>query len=221
MNLPDRLLDLPWLWAGNLLFAAALAAALWRAPWYHLKDNEATHVWLAMCVAVLGLWHLKAGILPGLTLHQLGVTLLYLMFGWEFALIGVTLVLIGLTGNGGAGWEVFGWNGIVMGMVPITVSLVVHRLVDQRLPNNYFIYIFLGAFFGAGAAMGATGLASMLLLVASDAYTIKVLLQSYLPFYLLLLFPEAFLTGMLMSIFIAYRPQWVSSFDDRRYLHGK
>jgi uncharacterized membrane protein len=221
MNLPDHLFSGPWLWLGNLLFAAVLGVALWRAPWYHLRDNESTHVWLAMCVGILGLWHLKAGILPGLTLHQLGTTLLCLMFGWQFAVISVALILLGLTLNGGAGWGAFGWNGVVMGLVPILVSLRVYRFVDRRLPNNFFIYIFLAAFFGAGAAMGTTGLASVALLSLSGAYPLDRLSELYLPYYLLLLFPEAFLTGMLMSIFVVYRPQWVSSFDDRRYLHGK
>ena len=45
--------------------------------------------------------------------------------------------------------------------------------------------------------------------------------REYVPLFPLMFFPEAVLNGMLMSILVAMRPQWVSSFDDRHYLDGK
>ena len=38
-------------------------------------------------------------------------------------------------------------------------------------------------------------------------------------FIIVMLFPEGFLNGMLMTILVVYRPEWVSSFDDREYLN--
>jgi uncharacterized membrane protein len=32
---------------------------------------------------------------------------------------------------------------------------------------------------------------------------------------------EAFATGMLITLMVVYRPAWVATFDDRRYLLGK
>jgi uncharacterized membrane protein len=29
------------------------------------------------------------------------------------------------------------------------------------------------------------------------------------------------LTGMLLTLAVVYRPQWVATFDDRRYLHRR
>ena len=34
-------------------------------------------------------------------------------------------------------------------------------------------------------------------------------------------FGEAFLTGMLVAIFVIYRPQWVVTFADADYIEGK
>jgi uncharacterized membrane protein len=32
---------------------------------------------------------------------------------------------------------------------------------------------------------------------------------------------EAFTTGMLTAIFVAFKPQWLASWSDRRYLEGR
>jgi uncharacterized membrane protein len=42
-----------------------------------------------------------------------------------------------------------------------------------------------------------------------------------MPSGILILFPEAFATGACMTLAVVYRPAWVVSFDDRRYLHGR
>ena len=34
-------------------------------------------------------------------------------------------------------------------------------------------------------------------------------------------FETPYSTGMLMSIFVVYKPQWVSTFDDRLYLNNQ
>ncbi|MEN9782873.1 MAG: Cobalt uptake substrate-specific transrane region, partial [Pseudomonadota bacterium] len=42
--------------------------------------------------------------------------------------------------------------------------------------------------------------------------------EYYLPYALLLSWGEAFITGMAMALMVAYYPQWVLMFDDKRYL---
>jgi uncharacterized membrane protein len=36
-----------------------------------------------------------------------------------------------------------------------------------------------------------------------------------------MMFAEAFFSGMLITGMILFRPEWVMTFDDKRYLHGK
>jgi uncharacterized membrane protein len=221
MNLPDALLSPLWSWSGWLLFTAVVGVALVRAPWYHLRDSRAVNAWLAACVAVMLLWSLNGGIAAGLGFHLLGVTVLTLMFGWQFAILSIVLVLIGETLNGDAGWSAFGWNALSMGVVPVLVTTGLLRVSVRFLPANFFVYIFFVAFLGGILSMGLVGLTTSLVLVWSGAYSWQVLSGSYLPVFLLLLFPEGFLSGMLMSIIVVYRPEWVSTFDDDYYLRGK
>jgi uncharacterized membrane protein len=49
-------------------------------------------------------------------------------------------------------------------------------------------------------------------------YPLDYLLENYLPFFLLMAFSEAFITGMLITMMVIYKPEWVATFDDKRYL---
>ena len=47
------------------------------------------------------------------------------------------------------------------------------------------------------------------------------MLSEYLPFFLVVGFSEAWLTGMALTVLVIYRPEWVATFDDRSYLLNK
>ena len=57
------------------------------------------------------------------------------------------------------------------------------------------------------------------LLVANNVYSFDEIVQSYLPFLPLFLFPEGFLNGMLITVFIGIRPHWLKTFDEESYLN--
>ncbi len=210
-----------WLWIGYVLYACLLVAAVSQAPWSTLKDNERMHVYLGTCVGLMVIWTVKAGISPGLSFHYLGATLFTLMFGWRLALVGFSLVLAGTTLSIGADWLGFAMTMLCKGALPILVSHGLHRLFQEKLPAHVFIYIFLNAFFTAALAVLASSLAVAAILGYAGAYTSQHLLSEYLAFAPLMMFSEAWVTGMLIAIFVGYRPGWLSTFEDSRYLHGK
>ena len=218
MNFPDSLLPPVWLWTGHLIFWPLLLDALRAAPWHHLRDRESLHVLLGSVVAVLLIWTLQAGFAEGMHLHLLGATVLTLMFGWRFAFLGITVVVFGSSLNGGGGWGVFPLNALLLGAVPVLISYGVYRFVDRKLPNHFFIYIFLCAFFGAAVAIGSVGVLTSAVLHLAGVYSFEYIHYNYLRYFPLLMFPEAFITGMIMTLLVVYCPRWVSTFDDARYL---
>ena len=78
-----------------------------------------------------------------------------------------------------------------------------------------------GFIFGAAVAISTVGVVSTGFAVISGSYSLHYLLRDYLPYYLLLSWSEAFLTGMALTLMVVYRPEWVATFDDARYLGGK
>ena len=202
------------------LWLALGLGVLWHVrncAWHMLGDRDNLNVFLGATVAVLALWLIRTGIKPGLNFHLVGATALTLMFRPSHALFALALVTGAVTLWDGE-YKAYPANLLIMGVVPVAVSWTIYRLVDRRLPNHMFVYIFLNAFFGAAAAVFAVGLASTALVAAMGAYTLEYLLREYLPYYLLMAWSEAFVTGMVMTLLVVYRPQWVATFDDRRYL---
>jgi uncharacterized membrane protein len=221
MNFPDGLF-------GNGLAVGAflpLALVWWwclrTAPWRRLADSTLLNVWLGTVVALMLFWSMKAGVKPGLNLHLLGATAFTLMFGRQLAIVGLSVVMVAVTFNGGAGWVAYALNVLLMAVLPCLCADLLLRLTERFLPANFFSYIFCAAFFGAAIAMAATGLFSTLLLWLVGAYPGELLLSEYLPYYLLLGFAEAWLNGAAITLMVVYYPKWVASFDDRRYLTRK
>lgn len=221
MNFPDTLLPGVLLWTGNALALFALLAALRRAPLDTLKRPELLNVWLGAAVALMLVWSIKTGIKPGLNFHLLGSTLLTLMFGPWLALAVLAVVLMAVTLAGAAGWASLGVNFLLMAALPVMLSHALFRLADTRLPNHFFVYIFVNAFLGAGLAMAACGLAATLLLTGAGVYSSNYLGSQYLPYFILMAWSEAMLTGMVITLMVVYRPDWVATFDDTRYINRK
>lgn len=217
MNLISAHIPTVWLWA-SWLAALGLAWVLARrAAWPMLLERANLNVFLGATVAVLGLWLIKAGIKPGLNFHLLGATALTLMFRPLFALLALGLVTAAIT-LWHDEYAAFAANWLLMGALPVGVSWGIYRLVDGRMPNHFFVYIFFNAFFGAAVAMMTLGLASTGFIALAGVYTPDYLREEYLPYFLLIAWGEAFATGMLVTLMVVWRPEWVATFDDRRYL---
>ena len=217
MNLPDHLLSLNWYVVGWVLFALCLALALWRAPWRRLADSAGLNLWLGNCVILTLMWSMKAGVQPGLNFHLLGAMLMTLEFGPALALLGLVMVLLGVTLNGAVGWQAFGLNALLMAVLPVACSYGFWWLGNRWLPKNPFVFIFANGFFGSAFAIATTGLMASWLLSSAGIYPFATLAEDYLPYFVLLGFSEAWLAGMVLTLMVVYRPAWLSTFDEHCY----
>lgn len=221
MNFPDAFFTHGLSFTGFVLLGFASLAAILSAPWQRLRDEEQLHVWAGTIVTLMLIWSLKAGVKPGLNLHMLGATAYTLMFGWQLALLGLMVVLSAVTLNGAAGWESFGINGVLMAVVPVGAAGLLGRWVTRRLPANFFVYVFVGAFFSAAAVALLVGLLATLLLSIVGIYPAEELFSEYLPYFMLLGFSEAWLNGAIVTLMAVYCPHWLASFDVDRYFPKK
>ncbi len=216
-------LSLPagWTLAGWLVAVPVAAGAVWAAPWSRFGESELVHVWYGGIFFLVVLWSIQATVGAGFTFHLLGVTVVTLSMGPALALVGsalavalLVLVRAGMWVNGGVAF-------LTMAALPVAVTWLVLRFAERRLPPNFFIYIFVGAFFGSALAYGAAGLAGAWVLALGAGVPRELVFGEYVPFLLYLAFGEATLTGMLATLGVAYRPRWVTTFDDARYLKGR
>lgn len=221
MNLTDNLLGEAWYWAAWFVWMPLFARSVWRAPWARLRDSEQLNVWLGMVVILILIWSMKAGIKQGLGLHLLGATVFTLSFGPHLAFLGLSVVVAGITVNGDSGTFAFATNALLLAGVGVGLSQLLFELFFRLLPKHFFVYIFINCFLAAGLTIIGTGLVAILLLFFAGAYSWEYLLGEYFPYFMLLAFAEAWLSGMVMTLLVIYRPNWVTTFEDSRYLTDK
>jgi uncharacterized membrane protein len=217
MNLVASSLSLPWLVGGGLLFIGALLWAFKTAPWHKVQDDKvAQNVFLAATLIVFLTWQVGASLGDGITFHFLLATTMTLMFGAQFAILAVALATIGVTFQGDLGWLALGVNGLVMGLVPIFITLGLLKIGQRYLELNYFVFLFFNAFLAASLGAVLSLALAGVILWSSEAHAYATLKQVFFPFIPLMATPEGFVNGMLMGALILLKPHWVATFDSNQ-----
>jgi uncharacterized membrane protein len=220
MDLLAVALPLAWKLAAWICVLSLLAWAARAAPWPRFAEGTQVHVWFGGIFCLVALWNLQATVGAAFTFHLLGVAAFALMVGAPLALLGGALAVAALLGVHGGNWANGGIAFMTMVVVPVVVVTGVLRLSERFLPPNFFVYVFVGTFFGAWLAYGAAALAALTILAMAAPPGAQVF-GEYAPYFVYLGFGDAMLTGMVLTLAVVYRPRWVSTFDDRRYLDGR
>ena len=223
MNFSSTEIEGLWVWVANITAVIAVFQAIRYAQWKKLfAETQFQHLYLGATVVVTLLGQLKADITPLGSLHFLMSMTLTVMFRWQFALLASVLALAGLTWSGKAPIELFGVNVITTGVVPVAASYFIFRWVDEHLPDNFFVLLFVACFFGSALSALASGLSLMVgLWLGSSDYDLARISSEYFLFLPVILPPEAVVNGMLLSSIMVFKPDWVQSFDYHRYFDDK
>ncbi len=221
MNLEAALFSTAWHLVMTLLSAVVFWDVFRNAPWSRLQEGPSLNVMLGCAVALALVWSMKAGVKPGLDLHLLGAMAATLVLGPRLAIVAMALALCGVMVNGMIEWQAWPVNFIVTVVAPVLVATMLKRLVERWLPAHFFIFIFVLGFACAAITVMAQGALASTLLVLSGAYPADFLLSDYLPYFLLLGFSEAWISGAVVTLLVVYKPEWVAGFDDDRYLINK
>jgi len=190
--------------------------------WRALGESSRLNLFLAAAVAVLALWQIKTGVKPGLSFHLYGIAVLTMMFGFWRAVFAGVLVLVVNAAFGKGAWGALGFDTLLTVALPAAVSWSLYRVLDRWLPNHFFIYVLGNGFAGAWLSAVAIGLATTGVMVISGAYSLDYLLAHYTPYATLLVsWGEAFMSGMVITVMAVYKPHWLETFDDARYIQNK
>ncbi|WFF99315.1 energy-coupling factor ABC transporter permease [Aeromonas caviae] len=198
-----------------VLLASSLNASLLRTLGAHPLYQ---HLCLGGAIVLVPLWTLRAGLHEGLEIHFLGLTSLTLLLGWRLALLAPCLTLLLLAYFGVIPLADIGWQALIGVALPVATSWLLFLGSWAWLPRHLFVYLFVAAFLGGALSISAKVIASALLMGVSGIYSWHTISADYLSIWPLLLFPEALLNGMTMTLLAVYRPHWVNTFFEREYL---
>ncbi len=221
MDIPSGLFPSVVQWLAWVIFIFITLQAFFALDWRRLASPADGNVWFFATLLVALLWLLKGGISPGLGFHILGVTTLALMFGAAFSWVSVCLITLGTSLYGLGSLDTIALNAILMGWVSIHITLGLLKLCQRYLPHHFFIYIFVNAFFAAGISSLISKVLVVIFLLVMGQGDYATIAYEYLPYFPMMFISEALVNGMAMTMLVSLRPQWVCTFDDARYLHGK
>ena len=136
------------------------------------------------------------------------------MLGWPLAVPVLALValLVWAIGQYDAAAVLSQW--VWLGLVPATLALGIGALLRRFMPANLFVYTLGRGFLGTALAVFGAGL----LQEFAQRWLTGVSLHEALVARWLMAWGDAFLTGMFSAIFVAFAPQWLATWSDRRYL---
>ena len=218
MGLTSALLPSGMLWGSWVLWGVLMLLAALYADWDQLfVEKPLQHTFFGAAVALMILWNLRAGILPGLAVHILGMTTLSLMLSWPLAIFAGSLSLIAMVLLGREALADFAVNGIVTVKLPALVTYGVMRWERTHF-RIFFAYIFVCGFFGAAISAACSAIAAVLVLLAGGVYGWDTLVADYLRYLPMIMLPEAFVNGMLITGLMVYFPQRLLTLDESRYL---
>ncbi|MBA1261311.1 energy-coupling factor ABC transporter permease [Stutzerimonas stutzeri] len=209
------------LFLGWLLYAAGLAWACMRAPWVELfSDTRRQHLMCGAMLAIFLLWLVRRDFDSGLSVHFIGLTAVTLLLDWPLAILAAFIAQVGLTLIGHQQPSALGLNGVLLVLIPVGVTYLCALLVERLQPRNLFIYIFFSGFFAAGLAALFCILAGLGILLFDGRYPMPPWLDDFAGFIWLLMFPEAFINGTVVSALVVFYPDWVENFNRSRYLQA-
>ena len=193
---------------------ACLCASLWLKPWRMLVGTELLTPLLATLVLLPWLWALPSLHQMPLQLHWSGAPLVTLMLGWPLAVlalvaVGVITTLISATSVDTAAALIV-WQGLL----PATFALLLGAALRRWVAHHPFVYVLGRGFLGSVLCIFAASLLAQwtgheLPNVSSGLSVIAFWLMAW---------GDAFITGMMCAIFVAFKPHWLATWSDNLYL---
>jgi uncharacterized membrane protein len=98
--------------------------------------------------------------------------------------------------------------------VPATLAVLIGAALRRWLPPNLFVYTLGRGFLGTAVAVFLSGVLYEAIHHLLGGNTLGDALVARW----LMAWGDAFLTGLLVAIFVAFAPQWLATWSDDRYL---
>lgn len=212
----------------SILFTSILAAflLLWfsikNINWQRLQHYPFTlHTYFLWIITLTLFSFGRTGVLPGLTLHLYALTSATLVMGRYITYTAAIFSQILLWIIGIEPLMLLGWNSLFYAALPIWFSAEFCRLLQKILPKNPFIFVLGAGFFGGILTMLIIMLTISLSLWILDIYPLSISWEKYLKFMPIIVYPEGFINGVIITTLVAFHSHIISTFDPDCYFINK
>ncbi len=204
---------------GWLIYVPVLIWAVARAPWVELfTDSRRQHLLFGTVFALFVLWLVRRDFDTGVSYHVIGMTAVTLLLDWPLAIVGGLVAQVGLGLFGRQDLAAMGVTGALLILFPVLVTECCAILVERAQPRNPFVYIFCSGFLAAALSALLCLLVGLGLLWFDERFAMPEWLEDFVGYLWLIIFPEAFINGMVISALVVFCPEWLETFNCTRYL---
>lgn len=197
------------------LVGISLGLALSFRPWRLLAGGALLSPLLASLVITPWLWALPWLHRMPIQLQLSGACLIGLALGWPLAVPVFCLiaVLVGLIAP--VSWAQQLDMALWLGIVPATLSFGLGMALRRWVWKNLFVYILGRAFLGTALCMFVSGA-----LAQWTGHRLAATVDPDLAMVArwLIAWGDAFMTGMMAAICVAFKPHWLATWSDRLYV---
>lgn len=198
-----------------LLVFTALAIALSFKPWRLLANTALISPLLAALVITPWLWALPWLHRMPIQLQLSGACLIGLVLGWPLAVPVLCIVALTTGLIAPVPWQQQIDMALWLGIVPATLSFLLGMALRRWVWKNLFVYILGRAFLGTAICLFVSGALAQW---SGQILTVTVEPDLAMVARWLLAWGDAVVTGMMVAVFVAFRPQWLATWSDRLYL---
>lgn len=204
--------------SGSLIAALGLGIALLKAPWHLIRHHsERQHLVFGVSILLGLFWLLRVDALGMLSFHPLLLTAVTLIVGWHFAMLAGAVGQLVLLAAGFDHLSMIGVNYLLTTLIPATLSYGV-LLVSQRVPlRNPFVFLTGVGFLGAALCSGVVAIATLALLLLAGHDLSFDEISREAPILFILMFPEGFINGTLVTAMTVFKPHLVKTFNEDWY----
>ena len=193
-----------------------------RIRWDILRAHPHTlHIFFATSLILTLLAMMRIGTQSGLSLHLCGITAATLIMGRRLALLAGLLAQTLLAASGITAWSHWGINALCFAALPAYVSYGFCRLLQRLLPHNPFVFTLGAGFFGGIVTLAAVMLSVSLLSYANALHDWPTIWHKYLKFLPVIIYPEGFLNGVIITAMVAFHAEQISCFNPRSYFNHR
>ncbi|WP_397451353.1 energy-coupling factor ABC transporter permease [Pseudomonas sp. NA-150] len=202
-----------------VLYVLVVLWAIWRSPWVELfTDRRRQHLLFGTVLGLFLLWLMRRDFDTGVSYHFIGMTAVTLLLDWPLAIVGGLVAQVGLVLLGRQDLAAMGVNGLLLIVLPVLITEGCAILVERAQPKNPFVYIFCSGFFAAALSALACVLLGIGLLWYEGLFAMPEWLEDFIGYLWLIIFPEAFINGTVISALVVFCPEWLETFNRTRYL---
>ena len=198
-----------------LLVFTALAIALSFKPWRLLANTALISPLLAALVITPWLWALPWLHRMPIQLQLSGACLIGLVLGWPLAVPVLCIVALTTGLIAPVPWQQQIDMALWLGIVPATLSFLLGMALRRWVSKNLFVYILGRAFLGTAICLFVSGALAQW---SGQILTVTVEPDLAMVARWLLAWGDAVVTGMMVAVFVAFRPQWLATWSDSLYV---